>query len=286
MYPVGYVTKQIRLARLHRPVGIWLLMWPAFWALALYHSPILNYILFFVGAVALRSLGCIYNDYVDRNLDKHVARTKTRPLASGELKLKDALYSGAFFGAIGFVVWLNLNDASKVASLVGVLFLLLYPWAKRFTNYPQVVLGLSFSTGIIMAGLQVDPTLISAASLWFLYGASVCFTVAYDTIYGFQDIRDDKKIKNKSTSIVFEHHPKRAVGTLYLITLILLYGALIDDFGTLKSMVIIGLMFVIIAFVIKIWRPRSNISSAQIFYINHWIAGLFFILCSLVRIIP
>lgn len=203
------MTAYLDLIRFNRPVGTLLLLWPCLWGLALGGQPfIVHNILFFtLGAFLMRSAGCVYNDLMDRDIDALVARTKNRPLASGVLTPQQAwgFFGVLILGAFGLLVYGIYSLGYPVELLywsVGSLGLVgAYPLMKRITYWPQLFLGLTFSWGIFM-GVVVTNTPITI-SVFLLYGCSVLWTLAYDTIYGYQDLEDDLKIGVKSTPMVF-----------------------------------------------------------------------------------
>ena len=194
-----------RLMRLHQPVGIWLVFWPCAWALVLF-GEIAAIPLFFAGAVITRSAGCTINDMADREFDKHVTRTKMRPLASGELSLTQAfrlltvLTIGALTVLAGLMTLYPTITFSKLAicTAIAVTFIVAYPFMKRITWWPQAFLGLTFNAGVWFAALAAGE--LTNPATWWLYAACFFWTLAYDTIYGHQDAEDDAKIGIKSTS--------------------------------------------------------------------------------------
>ncbi len=234
----------------------------------------------------MRSAGCIYNDWVDRDVDRRVTRTQRRPLAEESLQTRDALISFLFFTFGGFIVWLSLKSTTQIISLISLALLFIYPWAKRFTHFPQVILGLAFSLGVPMAACQVNSDYLYHEATWYLFFANVFFTTAYDIIYGFQDISDDKKNGNKSLSILCENYPKSTIGVLYGLTLCAWCFALLTLFSNPASIVIISIMALLLILILFKWSPHQPETCGQFFYVHHWIACLFFILCSLIRVIP
>ncbi|MFC5694439.1 4-hydroxybenzoate octaprenyltransferase [Pseudomonas sp. GCM10022186] len=194
----------IQLTRLDKPIGIYLLLWPTLWALwiAGEGSPSLaNLVIFVLGVNLMRAAGCVINDYADRNFDGHVSRTRTRPLASGRITPREALVFFAILVAISFVLVLFTNATTIWLSFGGLALAACYPFMKRYTYYPQVVLGAAFSWGMPMAFTAETGELPAAA--WLLYIANLLWTVAYDTYYAMTDREDDLKIGVKSTAILF-----------------------------------------------------------------------------------
>ncbi len=194
----------IVLTRLDRPIGIWLLMWPMLWALwfAAEGIPSLRVLLIFVaGTVLTRSAGCAINDYADRNFDADVARTSQRPLATGAIKPGEALIVAAVLMMIAFVLVLFTNALTIKLSFAALALATLYPYAKRHTYFPQLVLGAAFSWAIPMA--YTAQTGSTNQITWLVFAASVLWALAYDTMYAMADREDDIKIGIKSTAIFF-----------------------------------------------------------------------------------
>jgi 4-hydroxybenzoate polyprenyltransferase len=212
------LEKLIHLCRLNRPIGIWLLMLPCWWGVALGFAPTSldfykNLVLFFVGSVLLRSAGCIFNDFIDRDLDAQVNRTKNRPLAAKTLSTLKAFMLFVAFCLGGMAVFLCLRPLAQVFAICAFFLLFLYPWAKRFTNWPQLILGLAFNSGVWVAYGQTDYK--SSWPFALMYGAGIFWTLAYDTIYAFQDVEDDLKTGIKSTAVLFYQNPKKFLALCY-----------------------------------------------------------------------
>jgi 4-hydroxybenzoate polyprenyltransferase len=194
----------LRLMRLDRPIGILLLLWPTLWALWLAAEGIpslKNLLIFSLGVLVMRSAGCVINDYADRHIDGHVKRTKARPLASGEATETEALGLFAALCGLAFFLVLFTNWLTVFLSLGGLLLAACYPFMKRYTHLPQVVLGAAFSWSVVMAFAAQTNSLPS--KIWLLYIAVVVWTVVYDTFYAMVDRDDDLKIGVKSTAILF-----------------------------------------------------------------------------------
>lgn len=202
----------LRLARMDRPIGTFLLLWPCLMALVLAAGgmPDLKVLIIFViGVVVMRACGCIINDYADRKLDSHVERTKSRPLASGEVTVKEALILFVVMGLLAFGLVLMLNPLVVQLSFVGIILTIIYPFTKRFTNMPQMFLGVVWSWSIPMAyAAQLGTVPVEA---WWLFAANWCWTVAYDTMYAMVDRDDDLKVGIKSTAILFGRDRKSVV---------------------------------------------------------------------------
>ena len=204
----------IDLIRLKKPIGFMLLFWPCIWGLTLiydFSSSLNNYIffglLFLTGSILMRSAGCIVNDIIDKNFDKKVERTKNRPIASGKVSIKIALIYSILLCGSAFLVLINFNKLTIYMALLSMPLAFTYPLMKRITYWPQLFLGITFNYGLLLAWASVSND-ISLVSIAFYVGA-IFWTLGYDTIYGFQDIKDDEIIGVKSTSIKFKNDPKK-----------------------------------------------------------------------------
>jgi len=210
----------LRLARMDRPIGTLLLLWPCLMALLLAADgmPDLKVLTIFIfGVVVMRACGCIINDYADRDLDAHVDRTKSRPLASGEVTGREALILFAVMGLFAFGLVLMLNPLVVQLSVVGIILTIIYPFTKRFTNMPQMFLGVVWSWSIPMA--YAAQTGEVPAEAWWLFAANWCWTVAYDTMYAMVDREDDLKVGIKSTAILFGNYDRQIIGLFQLAAL-------------------------------------------------------------------
>ncbi len=198
------VFAYVQLMRLDRPIGIWLLLWPAWWSLwlAARQMPSLtNVVVFTVGCVLMRSAGCVINDYADRHLDGHVTRTRNRPLVTGRLNEKDALILFAVLCLLAFLLVLLTNRLTILLSIGAVVLTALYPFCKRHTDLPQAVLGAAFACAVPMAWAAEAGEL--KPEVWLLYCTTLIWTLAYDTFYAMVDREDDLKIGIRSTAILF-----------------------------------------------------------------------------------
>jgi 4-hydroxybenzoate polyprenyltransferase len=216
------LTLYARLMRLDRPIGIYLLLWPALWALwfAARGVPDLRVLIVFVlGVVLMRSAGCAINDYADRDIDGHVARTRDRPLASGQLAPWEALAVFAVLSLMAFALTLLLNPLTSALSVAGALLAASYPYMKRFHPLPQVHLGATFGWAIPMAFAaqtgEFPPTLA-----WLLFVSTVAWTTAYDTIYAISDREDDRRLGVKSTALFFDSNDRLIIGMLQAFALL------------------------------------------------------------------
>lgn len=213
----------LRLMRLDRPVGIWLLAAPALWALwmaARGQPSSLNLMVFLLGAVLMRSAGCVVNDFFDRRFDAQVARTQGRPLVTGEVSPREALVLLAVLLAAAALLLPLLNAPARWLALAALLLALCYPLAKRFTHLPQLHLGLAFGMGIPMAWAAEAGELTRVTGLLFI--ANVLWTLAYDTLYALADREDDRRAGVKSTAILFGELDLLIIGVLQILTLVVL----------------------------------------------------------------
>jgi 4-hydroxybenzoate polyprenyltransferase len=227
---IGALPPRLRpfasLMRLDRPIGTWLLYWPCAWSVALagVGGPWSLFLWLFIGAFAMRSAGCVYNDIVDRDLDRSVERTRLRPLASRRVSLRAAWGLIAILCLIGLFVLLQLNVIAAVVSLASIAPVAAYPYMKRITWWPQAWLGLVFSWGALVGWPAVVGSLDwPAVLLWF---GSIAWVVGYDTLYAIQDIEDDALVGVKSSARRLGEKAPLGVGIFYLIAL-LLWGAAI-----------------------------------------------------------
>ena len=229
----------IELTRLDKPIGYMLLFWPCVWGLTLvydFNSEINTYfkylIFFLLGSILMRSAGCIINDIADKKFDQKVERTKNRPIASEKISIKLALLYALVLCFCAFLILINFNLFTIVLALASMPFAFSYPLMKRFTYWPQLFLGITFNYGLVLAWISINNS-ISLTPILFYIGA-IFWTLGYDTIYGYQDIKDDEIIGIKSTSIKFKNNPKTFLTLCYsflLISLILI-GALMN-FGNI-----------------------------------------------------
>lgn len=223
----------IELTRLNKPIGFMLLFWPCLWGLTLSYDFDLTLdvfifygLLFISGSVLMRSAGCIVNDICDKNFDKLVDRTKNRPIASGKISIRLAIIYAAVLCIIAFLVLINFNKFTILMALISMPFAFTYPLMKRFTHWPQLFLGITFNYGLVLAWISIKND-ISLIPIMFYLGA-IFWTLGYDTIYGYQDIKDDEIIGVKSTSIKFKNNPKKFILICYLtfIAALILIGLL------------------------------------------------------------
>ena len=214
----------IELTRLNNPIGYMLLFWPCLWGLTLvydFNGEIITYFkyltLFFLGSIIMRSAGCIVNDIADKEFDKKVQRTKNRPVASGKISVKLAWSYTLTLCFFAFLILINFNLFTIILAIGSIPFAFTYPLMKRFTYWPQFFLGITFNYGIILGWVSINDGLNLVPVI--LYIGAIFWTLGYDTIYGFQDIKDDEIIGLKSTSIKFKKKPSLFLISCYLITI-------------------------------------------------------------------
>jgi 4-hydroxybenzoate polyprenyltransferase len=254
---LGTVHDYIRLTRLDRPIGIWLLLWPTLWALwiASRGQPKPQvFIIFVAGTVLMRSAGCAINDYADRSFDAHVERTKDRPLAAGRLSTLEALVLFAILSLAALLLALQLNRLTLLCAVVGAFIAVTYPFVKRFLSVPQMYLGLAFGAGIPMAfaaQLEFVPRVA-----WLLLLANVLWVTVYDTMYAMVDRNDDIRIGVRSTAILFGDSDRHIIFVLQVMTLATLYlvGKTIRAGAWYNSGLIAGALF----FLYQLWLIRSR----------------------------
>ena len=208
----------VKLTRLDRPIGIYLVMWPMLWALWVAGegrpSPLV-FVVFLLGTVLMRSAGCAINDFADRHIDLHVSRTKQRPLARGAIRPREAVWVFAVLSLVSFALVLLMNTLTIVLSFVGVLLAGSYPFTKRYTYLPQAYLGIAFGWAVPMAFAAQLGTVPQVA--WLLFIANVLWSLVYDTMYAMADREDDLKIGVKSSAILFGRHDRLIIGLMQVV---------------------------------------------------------------------
>ena len=210
----------VELIRLNRPIGYMLLFWPCLWGLTVaydFNSELEKFyfysLLFLLGSILMRSAGCIVNDIADKNFDKKVERTKNRPIASGKVSVKLGIFYTCVLCILAFLVLINFNYYTVIMALISMPLAFTYPLMKRFTYWPQLFLGITFNYRLILAWISINNS-INLVPIIFYFGA-IFWTLGYDTIYGYQDIKDDEIIGVKSTSIKFKNNPKIFISLCY-----------------------------------------------------------------------
>jgi len=259
------------LMRLHKPIGIYLLLWPTLWALMIAgegdpDTPIL--LIFIAGVVLMRSAGCVINDYFDRDFDLHVSRTRNRPLTSGRVSTLEARLLFAGLCLIALLLVLQLNRLTIMLSVVGVLLAMVYPYMKRVTNLPQVVLGAAFGWSVPMAFAAQTGTVPQIA--WLMFTTTVLWTTAYDTMYAMVDRQDDIALGLKSTAILFGDADRLVIGILQVsvISCLVMIG-LQAELGLYYHA---GVVFAALLAVYQQWliRIRDRDGCFKAFLNNHW----------------
>ncbi len=271
------VAAYLRLMRVDRPIGAFLLAWPTLWALWIAGGgqPKANIVLIFMlGVFVMRAAGCVINDFADRNFDGHVARTIDRPLATGEISPREALFLFISLIGIALLLVIQLNDLSMWLAVIAAGLATLYPFTKRFTHLPQFVLGLAFSMSIPMAfaaHLAQVPTIA-----WWLFTANMLWVVAYDTIYAMIDKEDDLKIGIKSTAILFGRHVKLIIFLLSLGAVSLL--AIIGLHNGFKAYYFggLGLAFANVLYQQFLLKGDDPAKFFQAFLSNNWFGASIF----------
>lgn len=255
------VRDYLTLIRADRPVGTWLLMWPCWWSVALATTgidgaetrlPEWRYLLLFaLGAFILRGAGCIVNDLADRKIDPLVERTAGRPIASGAVGTGRALTFLMLHGIVGLVILLQFNTATILLGLASVPLIALYPFSKRFTNWPQIVLGITFNWGALVGWSAVTASWPALPAL-ILYAGCLAWTVGYDTIYAHQDKRDDAKIGVKSSALILGKKTKPFLSIVYGLSIL---GFTVAGYLTnLSSYFYIGLCLIGVHFAWQVYR--------------------------------
>ena len=273
----------IELTRLNRPIGYMLLFWPCLWGLTIaydFNSELEIFyfysLLFLLGSMLMRSAGCIVNDIVDKNFDKKVERTKNRPIASGKVSVKYAIIYSFILCGLAFLVLINFNKFTILMALLSMPLAFTYPLMKRFTYWPQLFLGITFNYGLVLAWISINNS-ISLVPIIFYFGA-IFWTLGYDTIYGYQDIKDDEIIGVKSTSIKFKNNPKIFISLCYsffFISLIII--------GILMNFKILYFLTLIITFLhLLIYQIKNlNVDDAnqclQKFKSNNFLGSIVFL---------
>ncbi|WP_297480900.1 4-hydroxybenzoate octaprenyltransferase [uncultured Photobacterium sp.] len=271
-----------QLARFDRPIGSLLLLWPTLWALFLAGDgfPKLDVLVVFVlGVVFMRAAGCVINDFADRNVDGHVKRTANRPMPSGKVSEREALGLFILLVLVSFLLVLTMNNLTIMLSVVAVILAAAYPFMKRYTHLPQLVLGAAFGWSIPMAYAAQSGALPVVA--WLLFAANILWTIAYDTLYAMVDRDDDLKVGIKSTAILFGRFDKLIVGILQLTTIMLLIaigGILQLNQGYYWSLLLASALFVYQQMLIQ-GRQREQCFKA--FLNNNYVGMVIFIGISL-----
>ncbi len=272
-------TNYLELIRFNKPIGFLLLMWPCWFGLSLLDLEIKELIswliIFLLGSFFMRSAGCIINDIVDKDIDKSVQRTQFRPIASKRISIFEAVLLLLIFLLLGLIILLQFNLYSIIFGLMSAPFVILYPFMKRITFWPQVFLGITFSWGALIVSTQFNQSITSQFIL--LYVACVIWTLGYDTIYAYQDREDDIKHNIKSTAVLFGNNGRWLVLICYCIVL-LIFGYLgWNSSNSLISLFVIAIIGICTYIAIQKWDISSSESSNFYFRQNNIFAFMLFI---------
>jgi 4-hydroxybenzoate polyprenyltransferase len=267
----------VELTRINKPIGITLLLWPTIGALWIAAEGFPDFdllVIFILGTVVMRSAGCCVNDFADYKIDDKVGRTESRPLARGFLKRQDAFYCFIFLSLLGFIIVLFTNLETILLSFGAVALVTIYPFMKRFSNLPQVILGIAFSWGILMAFMAQTAAIPQTAYLLFL--ANVLLTVAYDTEYAMVDREFDLKIGVKSTAILFGDADKLIIAclqVLFILSMWLVGGQLQLGLAYYLSLIVASVLLIYQQFLI---RDRLPGPCFKAFLNNNWVGAAIF----------
>ena len=267
----------IELTRLTKPIGFMLLFWPCLWGLTLAYNFSLNInnyvfylILFFLGSVLMRSAGCIVNDILDRKFDKKVLRTQNRPIASKKVSVPLGLFYAGLLCLLALLVLINFNYLTIIIALASMPLAFTYPLMKRFTYWPQLFLGITFNYGLVLGWTAVTGK-IDIITIIFYIGA-IFWTLGYDTIYGYQDIKDDEIIGLKSTSIKFKKKPYNLLFSCYSIFLLsLLLAGYVMELNKVSLLIFIFLLIQMFYFQLKKLNIDNPSSCLKIFKSNNYL---------------
>jgi len=273
----------IDLTRLKKPIGYMLLFWPCAWGLTLaydFNKSLNNYffylILFFLGSVLMRSAGCIVNDILDRKFDAKVFRTKNRPIASGKISVSLAIFYSLVLCFLALIVLLNFNFFTITLAFASMPLAFTYPLMKRYTYWPQLFLGITFNYGLILGWTAIKGE-IDIIPIIFYFGA-IFWTLGYDTIYGYQDIKDDEIIGLKSTSIKFKDNPKKFIFISYsLLFILFLVGGIFMEFSYFYYLLLIFPLIHLFFFQMRIFNFKDPSSCLKAFKSNN-VFGLIMLL--------
>jgi len=268
----------IDLTRLTKPIGFMLLFWPCSWGLAYAYklnqdlNTFLYYLLlFFLGSVLMRSAGCIFNDIIDKDLDKKVQRTKQRPIAAGKISIKKSFFYIISLCSLAFLILVQFNFLTITLGLGSMLLAFSYPFMKRITYWPQLFLGLTFNWGIIMAWTAINNNI--SYEIIALYISAIFWTLGYDTIYGVQDVADDEIIGIKSTAIKFKNNIKLFVSSCYLLTFSLIAYLFKENMGLNIFTLFLFMFFLSLIYQLKIFKKDNPNSCLKAFKTNN-LSGL------------
>jgi len=280
---MNHLNQFIQLTRLNKPIGYMLLFWPCLWGLTLiydFNSDIFTFLkysfFFFLGSIFMRSAGCIINDIADKNFDKKVERTKLRPIASGKISIKLAIFYVLILCFLAFLVLIQFNKLTIILALASMPLAFSYPYMKRFTYWPQLFLGITFNYGLLLGWTSINQNLNFIPII--LYFGAIFWTLGYDTIYGFQDIKDDEIIGVKSTSIKFKNNPKFFLILCYaVIGLSLIFVGIVMNFNNLFYLSLLVPIYHLFFFQIKTMDISSPSICLKLFKSNNFLGLIIFL---------
>ena len=268
----------IDLTRLNKPIGFMLLFWPCSWGLAYAYNldqnlnTFLYYLLlFFLGSVLMRSAGCIFNDIVDKDIDKEVYRTRQRPIAAEKISIKKSFFYIVLLCALAFLILIQFNLLTIILGLGSMVLAFSYPFMKRITYWPQLFLGLTFNWGMVMAWAAVNSNIPPEIIIFYI--SAIFWTLGYDTIYGVQDVVDDEIIGMKSTAIKFKNNIKLFVSSCYLLTFSLIAYLFKESMGFNIFTLFLFMFFLSLIYQLKIFKKDDPNSCLKAFKTNN-LSGL------------
>ena len=273
------INNYLELIRLNKPIGFMLLLWPCWFSLAYINLPqhtLINYyLLFLFGAVIMRSAGCIINDLVDQNIDSKIERTALRPIAAKKISNLHAIIFLIILLTIGLLILLQFKFETILAGLVCTPLIVMYPFMKRITFWPQLFLGIVFNWGIIICSVEFFGTITKEFFIFYL--ACIFWTIGYDTIYAFQDLKDDIKNKIKSTAVLFRDKGKYLVLTSYTLMFLLIGYLSFLKTNKLVTMFFLIIIIIFIFFNLLRWDHKSENNSGKIFRQNNTFGAMIFL---------
>ena len=273
------INNYLELIRLNKPIGFMLLLWPCWFSLAYIDLPenkLINYyFLFFVGAVVMRSAGCIINDLIDQKIDSKIVRTALRPIAAKQISNLQAVIFLIILLSIGFIILLQFKFETILAGLVCAPLIFLYPFMKRITFWPQLFLGIVFNWGIIICSIEFFGTITREFFIFYL--ACIFWTIGYDTIYAFQDLEADIKNNIKSTAVLFNEKGKYLVLISYTFMCLLIGYLSFIKSNELVIILFLLAIFIFIFFNLTRWDHKSESNSEKKFRQNNLFGAMIFL---------
>ncbi len=276
------------LMRLDKPIGFMLLFWPCSWGFAVVlknmsinQEWIINFFLFFIGSILMRSAGCVYNDIIDKKIDQKVTRTKQRPLASNKLSTFKGWVLVAFLSFLSLIILFQFNFTAIIFGLSSGILIFAYPFMKRITYWPQLFLGIVFNWGVILSYLVFNEEI--NIGILLIYLSAVFWTLGYDTIYGLQDAEEDIKIGVKSTSIKFNKKIKQFLVIVYLISISLMIYSNILILNKIKVEIILYILpLLLLIFQIQKVEIKNSTQNLSLFKLNNYYGLSIFIILIIV----